>query len=337
MLREVASMPDPIGRLIEGRVRPNSLEILKIGVPLGVILFIYESRPNVTIDAAALAVKAGNAIILRGGTDAAQSNAVLCSLLQDCLREEGIPAEALQVVGTPDRMAIGHLLRQAEAIDVVIPRGGEELIRRVAAEARMPVLKHYLGNCHIYVDQAADLEMAARILLNAKCQRPGVCNAVESLLVHRDVAPRFLGTAGDLLQNQGVEIRGCDLTCQIIPEAKRATEADYAAEFLDLVLSVKVVEGLPEAIEHINRYGSHHSDAIVTNDWSAARRFTREVDSAAVLVNASTRFHDGAELGLGAEIGISTDKFHARGPCGLLELTSWKYVVLGDGQVRGES
>jgi glutamate-5-semialdehyde dehydrogenase len=237
-------------------------------------------------------------------------------------------------VATPDRAAVGHLLRLPQYIDLVIPRGGEGLIRRVAEEARMPVLKHYMGNCHVYVDPSADLVTAERILINAKCQRPGVCNAAESLLVHQDVAAAFLPRAARALQERGVELRGCDATRRLVPGVKPATEADYAAEYLDLILSVKVVADLDEAIEHINRYGSQHTDAIVTNDLAAARRFTAAVDSAAVLVNASTRFHDGFEFGLGAEIGISTDKFHARGPCGLVELTGYKYVVYGDGQVR---
>jgi glutamate-5-semialdehyde dehydrogenase len=242
----------------------------------------------------------------------------------------------VQLVSTPDRAAVGHLLRLDRLIDLVIPRGGESLIRRVAEEARMPVLKHYQGNCHIYVDRAAELTMAERILLNAKCQRPGVCNAAESLLVHEAVAGSFLPAAAAALRRRGVEVRGCPRTCRLVPEALPATEEDYATEYLDLILSVKVVSGLEEAVEHINRYGSRHSDCIVTNDLRAARVFTTAVDSAAVMVNASTRFHDGSEFGLGAEIGISTDKFHARGPCGLLELTSYKYIVHGDGQVRGE-
>jgi glutamate-5-semialdehyde dehydrogenase len=332
----VAALPDPIGRVLDSSLRPNGLQVLKVGVPLGVIFFIYESRPNVTVDAAGLCVKSGNAIILRGGSEALHSNSALHAILQDGLVQADLPADAVQLVRTPDRAAVGHLLRQADAIDLVIPRGGEGLIRRVAEEARMPVLKHYQGNCHVYVDRAADLDMAERILLNAKCQRPGVCNAAESLLVHADVAETFLPRAAAALRRRGVELRGCTVTRRLVPDARPATEEDYAAEYLDLILSVKVVAGLEEAMEHIGRYGSHHTDAIVTNDLAAARRFTATVDSSAVLVNASTRFNDGHEFGLGAEIGISTDKFHARGPCGLLELTSYKYVVYGDGQVRGE-
>jgi glutamate-5-semialdehyde dehydrogenase len=333
-MREVAALPDPVGRVLDSNVRPNGLLVEKIGVPLGVIFFIYESRPNVTVDAAALCVKSGNAVILRGGKEALHSNTALHRILQDTLAEVGLPRDAVQLVATPDRAAVGHLLRLERYIDLVIPRGGETLIRRVAGEATMPVLKHYQGNCHVYVDRAADLDMAERILINAKCQRPGVCNAAESLLVHRDVAATFLPRIGAALRANGVDLRGCPETRRWILEARAATEEDYAAEYLDLILSVKVVEGLEEAIEHIDRYGSHHTDAIVTNDLSAARRFTATVDSAAVMVNASTRFNDGYEFGLGAEIGISTDKFHARGPCGLLELCSYKYVVHGDGQVR---
>jgi glutamate-5-semialdehyde dehydrogenase len=333
-LREVATLPDPIGRVLDSSVRPNGLHVHKVSVPLGVILFLYESRPNVTVDAAGLCVKSGNAVILRGGKEARHSNAALHRLLQDCLREAGLPPDAVQLVSTPDRAAVGHLLRLDQYIDLVIPRGGESLIRRVAEEARMPVLKHYQGNCHVYVDRAADLDMALRILVNAKCQRPGVCNAAESLLVHRDVAEAFLPRAAAALLPRGVELRGCDETRRRIADAKPATEADYAAEYLDLILSVKVVGSLEEAIDHINRYGSTHTDAIVTGDLTAARRFTAAVDSSAVMVNASTRFNDGYEFGLGAEIGISTDKFHARGPCGLKELTSYKYIVYGEGQVR---
>ena len=333
-MREVAALPDPVGRVLDSSVRPNGLLVEKIGVPLGVIFFIYESRPNVTVDAAALCVKSGNAVILRGGKEALHSNTALHRILQDTLTEVGLPADAVQLVSTTDRAAVGKLLQLQRLIDLVIPRGGESLIRRVAQEATMPVLKHYQGNCHVYVDRAADLNMAERILINAKCQRPGVCNAAESLLVHRDVAATFLPRIGKSLQARGVELRGCPQTRRWIPEAKAATEEDYAAEFLDLILSIKVVDGLEDAIEHIERYGSHHTDAIVTNDLQAARRFMAAVDSAAVMVNASTRFNDGFEFGLGAEIGISTDKFHARGPCGLLELCSYKYVVHGDGQVR---
>jgi glutamate-5-semialdehyde dehydrogenase len=334
-LREVAALSDPIGNIRDGSIRPNGLQVLKISVPLGVIFFIYESRPNVTLDAAGLCVKSGNALILRGGREAVHSNAILCRILQQSLVQVGLPEDSVQQVDTTDRAAVGHLLRLDKYIDLVIPRGGEGLIRRVAEEARMPVLKHYKGNCHVYVDQGADLAMAESIMVNAKCQRPGVCNAAESLLVHQRVADDFLPQVASALRSRGVELRGCERTCHLLPEALPATEEDYAAEYLDLILSIKIVDNLEQAIEHINHYCSHHSDAIVTRDWRAARRFAEAVDSSAVFINASTRFNDGHELGLGAEIGISTDKFHARGPCGLVELTSYKYVVYGDGQVRG--
>jgi glutamate-5-semialdehyde dehydrogenase len=333
-MRQVAALPDPVGRILDSSIRPNGLQVAKVGVPLGVIFFLYESRPNVTVDAAALCVKSGNAVILRGGKEALYSNTALHQILQEELVASGLPRAAVQLVTTPDRAAVGHLLKRNGFIDLAIPRGGESLIRRVAEEATMPVLKHYLGNCHVYVDRAADPDMAERILLNAKCQRPGVCNAAESLLVHKEIAARFLPRIGAALHSRGVELRGCPETRRWIPQARPATDEDYAAEFLELILSVKVVESLEEAIEHITRFGSQHTEAIVTGDLAAARRFTAAVDSAAVMVNASTRFNDGYEFGLGAEIGISTDKFHARGPCGLQELCSYKYVVYGDGQVR---
>jgi glutamate-5-semialdehyde dehydrogenase len=333
-LREVAGLTDPVGRILESRTRPNGLEIHKVGVPLGVIFFIYESRPNVTLDAAALCVKSGNAIILRGGKEALHSNRALHRILQESLSACGLPEHAVQLVSTPDRAAVGHLLKMASAINLVIPRGGPELIRRVVDEARMPVLKHYQGNCHFYVDRSADLQMAEKLVVNAKCDRPGVCNALESLLVHEDVAEQFLPVLAKALREKGVELRGCEVTRRLVPGTVPATDQDYAMEYLDLILSVKVVASLEEAVEHITRYGSGHTDGIITKNRAAARRFTEAVDSAAVMVNASTRFHDGYELGLGAEIGISTDKIHARGPCGLEELCSYKYVVYGNGQVR---
>jgi len=335
-LREVLDLPDPVGQVRESRVRPNGLEVHKVGVPLGVILFIYESRPNVTVDAAGLCVKSGNALILRGGREALHSNTALHQVLQEALRACELPGDAVQLVTTPDRAAVGHLLQLSDLIDLVIPRGGEGLIQRVSAEARMPVLKHYKGNCHVYIERSADLAQAERIVLNAKCQRPGVCNAAESVLVDAAVADVFLPRLGAALGQRRVEVRGCPATCRLLPGARPATEEDFAAEFLDLIVSIKVVASLEEAIDHITRYGSQHTEAIVTTDLNAARRFTAAVDSSCVLVNASTRFNDGQELGLGAEIGISTDKFHARGPCGLLELTSYKYIVYGEGQVRGE-
>ena len=333
-LRQTAALPDPVGEVREGGVRPNGLQVLKVGVPLGVIFFLYESRPNVTADAAALCVKSGNAVILRGGKEALHSNAAIHRVMAGELPKHRLPADAVQLVPTADREAVGHLLRLHEFIDLTIPRGGEGLIRRVAAEATMPVLRHYLGNCHVYVDAAADLDMAERIVINAKCQRPGVCNAAESLLVHAGVADAFLPRIGAALTERGVEIRGCETTRRLVAPAKPASEADYAAEFLDLVISVKVVPDLDAAVAHITKYGSQHTEAIVTRDLAAARRFTQLVDASAVVVNASTRFNDGYELGLGAEIGISTDKFHARGPCGLRELTTYKYVITGDGHVR---
>jgi glutamate-5-semialdehyde dehydrogenase len=333
-LRQVATLPDPVAEVRECEIRPNGLQVQKVGVPLGVVFFIYESRPNVTVDAAALCVKSGNAVILRGGKEAIHSNTALHRLLADELEKCGLPRDAVQLVATTDREAVGHFLRMPQFIDLAIPRGGKSLIERVASEAMMPVMKHYDGNCHVYVDAAADLDAAERIVVNAKCQRPGVCNAAESLLVHADVADEFLPRIGAALAARGVEIRGCVETRKRLPTAQPATEGDHRAEFLDLVISVKVVETLDAAVSHINEYGSKHTDAIVTRDPEAARRFTQRVDSSAVMVNASTRFNDGFELGLGAEIGISTDKFHARGPCGLRELTTYKYVVTGTGQVR---
>jgi glutamate-5-semialdehyde dehydrogenase len=333
-LEQVAELPEPVGEVFESNVRPNGLLVTRVRVPLGVVFFIYESRPNVTVDAASLCVKSGNAVILRGGKEARVSNRALADLLTEALVAAGLPRDAVQLVDTTDREAIGHFLKLGDQIDVAIPRGGRSLIERVTAEATMPVLKHFDGVCHVYVDASADLKMAEDILINGKCQRPGVCNATESLLVHRDVAGKFLPQAGKSLPAKGVELRGCERTRDIIPEARAATEDDYRTEYLDLILSVKVVDSLADAIDHIETYGSHHTDTIVTNDLAAAREFTARVDSAAVLVNASTRFNDGGEFGLGAEIGISTDRFHARGPCGLKELTSYKYVVHGNGQVR---
>lgn len=333
-LRQVAALPDPVGEIREAADRPNGLQVLKVGVPLGVVFFIYESRPNVTADAAALCVKSGNAVILRGGKEAINSNTALHRLLSTELTRIGLPEDAVQLVPTTDRQAVGHLLSLSAFIDLAIPRGGKSLIQRVASEARMPVLKHFDGVCHVYVDAAADLSMAERIVVNAKCQRPGTCNAVECLLVHAAVADAFLPNVATALATKGVELRGCEHTRRLVPSAKLATDDDYRTEYLDLVISVKVVANLDDAVAHIADYGSHHTDAIVTSNIHAARAFTRQVDSAAVMVNASTRFNDGFELGLGAEIGISTDRFHARGPCGLRELTTYKYVVTGDGHVR---
>ncbi len=333
-LEEVAAQKDPVGEVIESTVRPNGLDVQKIRVPLGVVFFIYESRPNVTADAAAICVKSGNAVILRGGKEAAYSSRAIVDVLAEVAHEVGLPADAVQLVGTADREAVGHFLRLDEYIDLAIPRGGEGLIRRVVAEAKMPVMKHYAGNCHVYVDQHADLEMAQRIVVNAKCQRMGVCNAAESLLVHAGVAAEFVPRVGKALLERDIEIRGDDPTCRLLSPAVPASEQDFYTEYLGPIISVKIVDSLDAAIEHINRYSSRHTEAIVTTDLAAAREFTARVDSSAVIVNASTRFNDGGEFGLGAEIGISTDKFHARGPCGVRELTTYKYVVYGTGQVR---
>jgi glutamate-5-semialdehyde dehydrogenase len=334
MAEEVALLPDPIGEIMWSSVRPNGMEVLKVRVPLGVIFFIYESRPNVTADAAALCVKSGNAVILRGGKEAAQSNKAIVEILGEAAADVGLPGDAVQLVETPDRDAIDFFLDLPEYVNLVIPRGGEGLIRRVAGRAKMPVIKHFTGNCHLYLDRSAEPEMAERLVLNAKCQRMGVCNAAESLLVHATVADSLLPRIGKALADRGVEIRGDPRTRAILPFATEATEADYFQEYLGPVISCKVVDSLDQAIEHINRCGSQHTDAIVTADLRAAREFTARVDSSAVMVNASTRLNDGGQFGLGAEIGISTDKFHARGPCGLNELTSYKYVVYGNGQVR---
>ncbi len=333
-LDEVAMLPDPIGEVIWSSVRPSGLVVHKVRVPLGVIFFIYESRPNVTADAAALCLKSGNAVILRGGKEAAHSNAAIVEILAEAAADAGLPGDGVQLVATPDREAISHFLRMPEYINLTIPRGGEGLIRRVSEEARMPVIKHYTGNCHVYLDKAADPEMAERIVVNAKCQRMGVCNAAESLVVHSAVAATLLPRIGKALADRGIEIRGDDRARGLVSGAKPAAEADWSTEYLGPVISVKVVDSLDEAIEHINRYSSQHTESIVTEDLRAAREFTSRVDSSAVMVNASTRLNDGGVFGLGAEIGISTDKFHARGPCGINELTSYKYVVYGEGHVR---
>jgi glutamate-5-semialdehyde dehydrogenase len=330
----VAGLPDPVGEILEETTRPNGLVIRKVRVPLGVVFFVYESRPNVTADAAAVAIASGNAIILRGGKEAAHSSGRIVASVRAALVAAGLPEDCVQLVDVADREAVGEFLKLDDLIDIAIPRGGEGLIRRVCAEARMPVLKHFTGNCHVYVDRAADLAMAEAITVNAKCQRMGVCNAAESLLVHRDVAEAFLPAVAAKLAAQGVEIVGDAATRRLVPTAGPATEADWGTEYLGPKISVAVVESLDTAIDHINRFGSRHTDAIVTADPAAAERFTARVDTAVAMVNASTRFNDGGELGLGAEIGISTDKLHARGPCGIKELTTYKYVVTGSGQVR---
>lgn len=331
----VATLPDPVGEVLEQTTRPNGLVIRKVRVPLGVVFFVYESRPNVTADAAAVAIASGNAIILRGGKEATHSSNRIVASVRAALVEAGLPQDCVQLVDVADREAVGAFLTLDDLIDIAIPRGGEGLIRRVCAEARMPVLKHFTGNCHIYVDRAADLAMAEAITVNAKCQRMGVCNAAESLLVHRDVAEAFLPAVTRKLAAHGVEIVGDAATRRLVPAAGPATEADWDTEYLGPKISVAVVESLDAAIDHVNRHGSRHTDAIVTADAAAAERFTSRVDTAVAMVNASTRFNDGGELGLGAEIGISTDKLHARGPCGIKELTTYKYVVTGSGQVRG--
>lgn len=333
-LEEVAALPDPVGEIVKMWRRPNGLLVGKMRIPLGVIAIIYESRPNVTIDAAGLCFKSGNAVILRGGKEAINSNLALAEIFREVLREKGLPEDAVQVVPTTDRTAMEYLLELEEYIDLVIPRGGEGLIRFVTERAKMPVIKHYKGVCHVYVDNEADLEKAVKICVNAKCQRPGVCNAMETLLVHKEIAPKFLPLVAEEYKKYGVEIRGCPETLKYIPWGKPASESDYGYEFLDLILAVKVVESMDEALEHIAKYGSNHTEAIVTENYSKAMRFLNEVDASLVLVNASTRFNDGGELGLGAEIGISTTKIHAYGPMGLEELTTTKFIAFGDGQIR---
>ena len=333
-LRQVGMLPDPVGQVVETWRRPNGLEISRVRVPLGVIGFIYESRPNVTADAAGLCIKSGNAVILRGGSEAIESNALIAAVLAKALEKVGAPAEAIQFVETVDRAAVTALLGLDGLVDLVIPRGGEEFVGWVAATSRVPVLKHDKGLVHVFVDADADLDMATAIVLNAKAQRPGVCNALETLLVHAAAAPRVLPALAARLAEAGVELRGCDRTRALIPAARAATPADWDTEYLDLILAVRVVDDLTEAIRHIRGHGTGLAEAIVTNDLAHARRFTREVDAAAVLVNASPRLVDGHQFGMGAEMGISTSRVHARGPVGVQELTTTKFVVLGDGQVR---
>ena len=333
-LREVAAYTDPVGTMGPTRIRPNGLRVAKMRIPLGVIGIIYESRPNVTIDAAGLCLKSGNAVILRGGSEALHSNRALAGIIGQALKSAGLPAQAAQVVPTEDRAAVNALLAQEEFVDLIIPRGGEGLIRFVVEHSKIPVLKHYKGVCHVFVDESADLEMAMDIAFNAKVQRPGVCNAMETLLVHRQVARDFLPAMARRFAEAGVELRGCPDACAILPEATPAVEADWPAEYLNLTLAVKVVEGIDTAMEHIGQYGSSHTEAIVTSHYGRAQRFQREVDASVVLVNASTRFNDGGQLGLGAEMGISTSKLHAFGPMGLEELTTQKFVVTGEGQIR---
>jgi glutamate-5-semialdehyde dehydrogenase len=333
-LRTVAGLTDPVGEVISGWRLPNGLEITKVRVPLGVVGIIYESRPNVTVDAAGLCIKSGNAVVLRGGSDAIRSNVALVGILNEAGRAHGLPEGAIEIIETTDRAAAAALMQLGEYIDVLIPRGGGALIRRVKQESTVPVIETGEGNCHVYVDASADLDVAEAIVVNAKCQRPGVCNAIETLLVHQSVAQQFLPRVGRRLAAAGVELRACERSLPYLEGAKPATEEDWGTEYLSLILAIKVVDDLDAAIRHVNTYGTRHSEAIITRDLAQARRFTREVDAAAVYVNASTRFTDGGQFGFGAEIGISTQKLHARGPMGLPELTSYKYVVVGEGQVR---
>ena len=333
-LRQVAALADPVGEITDLKYRPSGIQVGRMRVPLGVIGIIYESRPNVTVDAASLCLKAGNACILRGGSESIHSNSAIAACIRDGLAATGLPAAAVQVVATTDRAAVGELIAMPEYVDVIVPRGGKSLIERISAEARVPVIKHLDGVCHVYIDDRADLDKAFAVAVNAKTHRYGVCNAMETLLVAEPVAATILPRLATAYREYGVELRGCESARAILPECRPATEADWYAEYLAPVLAVRVVDGIDAAIEHIATYGSQHTDAIVTEDYSRARRFVREVDSSSVMVNASTRFADGFEYGLGAEIGISTDKLHARGPVGLEGLTSQKFVVLGDGHVR---
>lgn len=333
-LREVAALPDPVGEVTGMWRRPNGLQVGRVRIPLGVIGIVYESRPNVTADAAGLCLKSGNAVVLRGGSEAIHSNTAIGAILKGELRRLGLPEGALQVVSSTDRAAVLALLQREEEIDLIIPRGGEGLIRFVVENSRIPVIKHYKGVCHVFIDATADFEMAEAISINAKVQRPGVCNAMETLLIHKDIAEMFVPRIVERMRSNGVELRGCPVTREFAPQVTAATEADWGAEFLDLILAVKVVDDLDEAIAHINRFTSLHTESIVTSDYGNSQRFLREVNSSVVMVNASTRFSDGNQLGLGAEIGISTTKLHSFGPMGLEDLTTRKFVVLGDGQIR---
>ncbi len=330
----VAGLEDPVGSLSDSSIRPNGLEIAKMRIPLGVIGIIYESRPNVTVDAAGLCLKAGNAVILRGGSEAIHSNMALASVIEEGITEAGLPGAAVQVIPVPDREAVDILLKQEESIDLIIPRGGEGLIRHVVALSTIPVLKHYKGVCHAYVDDRADLDMAVGITVNAKAQRPGVCNALETLLVHEKVTEKFLPLVHGALTKARVTLRGCEKTCALLPGIESATPEDWDAEYLDLILAVKVVRDMEDAMAHIAVHGSNHTEAIITSDYNKSRRFVREVDASLVIVNASTRFNDGGALGLGAEMGISTSKLHAYGPMGIKELTTTKFVAWGEGQIR---
>lgn len=333
-VREVIALPDPVGEISEMVTRPNGLKIGRMRVPIGTILIIYESRPNVTIDAGVLCFKSGNAVVLRGGSEAVHTNTALANLMRKAIEDADLPLDSVLFVEDTSREVVSALLTESSRIDMVIPRGGESLIRAVSEQARMPVVKHFNGVCHVYVDESADKDMAVEICFNAKVQRPGVCNAMETMLVHKSLSKSFLPVIVDRLRTAGVELRGCPKTVKLFPDMIEASRDDWSTEYLDLILSVRIVEDIDEAIDHIEKYGSGHSDAIVTNNHAHAMRFLSSVDSAAVYVNASTRFTDGYQFGLGAEIGISTDKVHARGPMGLRELTIQKWIILGDGQVR---
>ncbi|HHV93461.1 MAG TPA: glutamate-5-semialdehyde dehydrogenase [Firmicutes bacterium] len=333
-LREVAALPDPVGVTVSMARRPNGMEVGRVRVPLGVVAIIYEARPNVTIDAAGLCLKAGNAVILRGGSDAFRSNKAIVDVMRGALQKTSLPEQSIQMVEDTSRASAEELMQLTGLVDVLIPRGGRGLIQSVVQNAKVPVIQTGEGNCHIFVDEDADLEQAVNIVVNAKCQRPGVCNAVETLLVHRAVAEKFLPKVAEELRNRGVTIRGCSEARAVVPWLEAADESDWETEYLDLILAVKVVGSLDEAVEHIERYGTGHSEAILTSNYNNARRFLEAVDAAAVYVNASTRFTDGGQFGLGAEIGISTQKLHARGPMGLEELTTTKYVIYGGGQIR---
>ena len=333
-LQAVAGLPDPVGKVTAMWRRPNGLLVGRMRIPLGVIGIIYESRPNVTADAAALCLKSGNAVILRGGSEAINSNIALARVLRSTLVKRGLPEDAIQVIPMTEREAVREMLQLEEYIDLIIPRGGEDLIRAVVNESKIPVIKHYKGVCHVFVDMSADLDMAVSICMNAKTQRPGVCNAMETLLVHEAIAAKFLPLVARDLKRAGVALRGCERTRKIIPDVEPAADDDWYREYLDLILSVRVVDSLDEAVSHIEKYGSLHTESIVTKDYQNAQRFLNEVNSSTVLVNASTRFSDGFELGLGAEIGISTTKLHAFGPMGLEELTTTKFIIYGNGQVR---
>lgn len=333
-INQVIDLPDPVGEIIEETIRPNGLKIQKVRVPIGTIGIIYESRPNVTVDSAILCLKSGNTTVLKGGSDAINSNKILVSIIQKALIEKGLPKDCVSLIESTDRKDVAKLLTKREYIDCIIPRGGAGLIKMVVENATIPVIETGVGNCHAYVEKTADLKMAEEIVFNAKVQRPSVCNAIETLLVDEEIAQEFLPKMAERLKGANVELRGCKKTLKILKDIKKATEDDWYTEYLDLILAIKIVSGVDEAIKHIEKYGSHHSECIITTDENSAKKFVSKIDSAALYINASTRFTDGFEFGLGAEIGISTQKLHARGPMGLKELTTYKYVVKGNGQIR---